>query len=549
MQHADFIHLVRLSEQASEENADAYRRSVWWFMLLGYGFVVVLALAAVGLLAYAIQGYVEHGFRTSLAWVGLSAVALLWVCLRALVTRIDEPQGYRLDRNEAPELFRAISRIRRAVKGPKIDVVLIDDRFNASIVQRPRFGLFGHTSYLTIGWPMLCGLEPKRLFAVIAHEYGHLRGDHGKFAAWIYRTRQAWWRVYTAYHADSGPFSWPLRRFFDWYIPRFNARTFALARNDEYEADRIAAQMLSPEVVGQAWNEIEIKQRWHDDEYWKDVWRRAFQQERPDPMPHAGMRRRLKRPPEEAFAQEALRQAMQRLPSYDDTHPVARDRLAALGVKAGIPDWSRRSSVFLLGDTAKRVAAKFDNEWWERVRREWQRHREHLQRCMERIQALKARSAHLTADEWVDWADCYEALSADDSSLLYEHALRIDPKHATALRRLGEARARILHPDALQTLELLQDHHPQHGFAACEIALELLDRLEHAGHEITPEQRKQWRERRDHFQALEDKAWEAFLLADPCAHGTVAQWSDAERRRVVDELIRTPEVKAAWILG
>ncbi|MED5621808.1 M48 family metallopeptidase [Ideonella sp. BN130291] len=549
MEQADFIHLVRLSEQACESDAKSYRRSVWLFAVLGYAFIVGLAAVAAALLGFVWSTYHQHGFRAGLAWMAFAAAALLWVCVRALVTRFDEPEGFRLDRNDAPELFKAISRIRRAVKGPKIDVVLIDDRFNASIMQRPRFGLFGHTSYLTIGWPMLCALEPRRLLAVIAHEYGHLRGDHGKFSAWVYRTRMAWWRVYTAYHGDQSPVSWLLRRFFDWYIPRFNARTFALAREDEYEADRIAAKLCSPEIVGQAWNEIEVKTRWHDEEYWKDVWRRAFKQEKPEPMPHADMRRKLKRQPDEAFAQEAMRLALQRLPSYDDTHPVARDRLAALGVKPGIPQWSTRSSVQLLGDTAKRVAAHFDGLWWERVRRDWGRHREHLQRCMERIQALKARSSQLSADEWVDWADCFEALSSDDSTLLYEHALNVDPNHALALRRLGEARARSLHPQALDTLDRLQAHHPQHGYAACSIALELLDRLQHAGQDITTPVRRHWRERREHFDKLEQQAWQAFLQEDPCEHTTAPQWSDAERRRIVDELIRTPEVKAAWISG
>lgn len=549
MEQADFIHLVRLSEQAAEEDSQRYRRSVWWFALLGYAFVVLLALLGVAGLWWCLHLLQTGGLRPRLAWVGIASLGLLWVSLRALITHIDEPEGIRLEKHEAPELFKSISRIRRAVKGPPLHAVIIDDQFNAAIVQRPRFGLLGHTNYLVIGWPLLCALEPKRLYAVIAHEYGHLRGDHGKFTAWVYRTRQAWARVYGAYHADDSVFSWVLRRFFEWYIPRFNARTFALARQDEYEADRIAAQMLTPEVVGTAWNEIEIKSRWHDEEYWKDVWRRAYSQERPDPMPHDEMRRKMRRAPPEAFSQEALRRALQRLPNYDDTHPVARDRLAALGVQPAVPEWSRKSSAPLLGESAGRIALHFDNQWWERVRRDWQRHREHLQRCMERIQALKSRASQLNADEWVDWADCFEALSSDDSSLLYEHALRNNPDHATALRRLGEVRARTLHPQALDTLDRLQSKHPQHGYAASGIALELLDRMQHAGQEVTPPMRKHWRERREHFEGLERKAWDAFTEADPCDNTNEPLLSDAERRRVVDELIRTPEVKAAWMAG
>lgn len=38
-------------------------------------------------------------------------------------------------------------------------------------------------------------LDRPRFLAVMAHEYGHLRSDHGQFAAWIYRTRLSWTRL------------------------------------------------------------------------------------------------------------------------------------------------------------------------------------------------------------------------------------------------------------------------------------------------------------------------------------------------------------------
>lgn len=549
MEHVDFMHLVRLSEQACEQDAKAYRRSVWWFAVLGYAVVILLALAALGVLVAIGLAYAARGFRGWMVWSGIASLALLWVSARALMTRFEPPEGYRLQPDDAPELFKALERLRRAVKGPPIDVVMIDAAFNASIMQRPRFGLFGHTNYLTIGWPMLCALEPKRLLAVIAHEYGHLRGEHGKFSAWVYRTRTAWWRMYTTYEDDDSPVSWLLRRFFVWYIPRFNARTFALARQDEYEADRIAARICSAEVVGQAWNEIEIKSRWYDAEYWRRVWRRAAKQEQPEPMPHAEMVQCLLEPPPEPFAREALRQAMQQLPSYDDTHPVPKDRLAALGVRAEVPDWSRKPALMLLGPAARQVAEHFDRAWWDEMKRDWTRHREHLATCRTRIRALKERAPALSADEWVEWAECFESLSADDPSPFYRRALQRDPRHAGALHRLAERGAQAGDAAALHLLEQLQAAHPHHGYAACSMALELLDRLQHTGRDVSAQDRRTWRERRERFEQTEQQAWEAFSGTNPCADTCAPCWSDADRKQVVDELIRTPDVAAAWVVG
>jgi len=84
---------------------------------------------------------------------------------------------------------KALDRIRGKIKGPPVHHVYLDDDFNASIRQVPRFGLFGGAvNSLSIGLPLLMMLDRRRLLSVLAHEYGHLRGNHGKLSAWIYRT-------------------------------------------------------------------------------------------------------------------------------------------------------------------------------------------------------------------------------------------------------------------------------------------------------------------------------------------------------------------------
>ncbi|AKJ31490.1 M48 family metallopeptidase [Caldimonas brevitalea] len=549
MQHVDFMHLVRLSEQACESDARAYRRSVWWFAALGYAAVIAIGLAALASLLALGWAWRQRGFSGWMVWPGLAAAALLLACTRALLIRFEAPEGFRVEPADAPRLFDALERMRRRVKGPPIDVVLIVPEFNAAAVHQPRWGLWGHTNYLLIGWPMLCSLEPRRLLTVIAHEYGHLRGEHGKFSAWVYRTRSAWARIQERYQHDDSPLSWLFSRFFAWYFPRFYARTFAMARQDEYEADRIAAELCSAEVVGQAYNEIQVKARWYDEEYWLAVWRRAALQDKPEPLPHAEMQAALLQPPPPAFAQEALRLALQRLPTYDDTHPVPRDRLAALGQKPQLPDWSQHNAVSWLGAAAARAARHFDTLWWQEMRRDWARHHEHLRRCKQRIDTLKARTAQLDADGWLEWAECFEALSGADSSAFYERALRCEPSHPEAMRGLAARRAQGADPGALDLLERLQAEHVQHGYAACSMALELLDRVQHAGHDVTAKTRRAWRERLERFETLEAQAWQAFSSAHPCEHAVAPRLKDSERKLLTEALIRTREVEAGWVCG
>ena len=193
MDQADFVHLVRLSEHASADNSRAYRRSVAAFAALGYAWVLGCLLLAVGLVAWVLPQLLHGRFKFWMVSLLIAAGGLLWVSLRALWVRLEPPDGVEVTALQAPELFDALARIRRKIKGPPIHKVWLNDEFNASIQQVPRYGLLGGAvNHLTIGLPLLMALDRPRFLAVLAHEYGHLRGDHGRFAAWIYRTRLSW---------------------------------------------------------------------------------------------------------------------------------------------------------------------------------------------------------------------------------------------------------------------------------------------------------------------------------------------------------------------
>ena len=79
---------------------------------------------------------------------------------------------------------------------PKVHEVLLTHDFNAAIAQVPRLGLFGfHKNYLILGLPLMMALSLDQFRAVLAHEFGHLSGAHGRFGSWIYRIRRSWYQL------------------------------------------------------------------------------------------------------------------------------------------------------------------------------------------------------------------------------------------------------------------------------------------------------------------------------------------------------------------
>ncbi len=142
MQHADFVHLVRQSEQASTSNSAGYRRGLAVLAAVGYAWIAGSPLAAAGLLAGAARWLADGRFAVATA-AAVAAAGLLWSGGPAFWQPTAAPRGRRLTPGEAPALFDALERIRGRVDGPRIDEVVLGDSLHASIEQRPRWGLLG----------------------------------------------------------------------------------------------------------------------------------------------------------------------------------------------------------------------------------------------------------------------------------------------------------------------------------------------------------------------------------------------------------------------
>lgn len=545
MERADFVHLVRLSEHASAEDSAGYRRSVAGFAALGYAWVIGCALLGAAVLTW-VGWTATHGrFRGIYIWGAIAGAGLLWTSLRALWFTIEAPDGVRITPKQAPALFESLERIRRKIKGPPIHDVYLDAEFNASIGQRPRWGLFGGArNHLTLGLPLLMAVDRQRLLAVLAHEYGHLRGDHGRFAAWIYRTRLSWARLHESLRHDDGVVGTATQGFLRWYFPRFVARTFALARQDEYEADRIAGKLLGRDVAAAALMEIAIKGDWLAEAFWPAHWRDAAHAALPV-GPYSAMRDQLRLAPPDNFARRSLRQALKRLSDVDDTHPVLRDRLEALDARPVLPAWSRRPAIELLGESAAKWIAHFDQQWCRENATPWKQHHAYLGRVRARISALQAAEASATADEWVERADLMRRLAPEaDVQAFYERALTLVAQHGGALRGLAEILGHREPARRMACLEALHQHSPAHRWWAARVAVEQLE----SDPAFDEAALKQWRERRRQAEEAESRAWEEMTGTGFFESVSRHDLSEFELGELQADLARFHAVTRAWLV-
>jgi Zn-dependent protease with chaperone function len=101
---------------------------------------------------------------------------LLAFLMRPRLGKIDE-DALVLSPADAPEVYALVDDVAAALSSRSADVIVVDERFNAS------WGVVGlrRRRVLTLGLPLLAALEPQQQVSLLAHEVGHERnGDVGR---------------------------------------------------------------------------------------------------------------------------------------------------------------------------------------------------------------------------------------------------------------------------------------------------------------------------------------------------------------------------------
>jgi Zn-dependent protease with chaperone function len=486
MTREDFEALVRRLEVAAAARPRAYRLRVLALIALGYAYVFGALLLAIGLVVAlgfaASQAGRAHGALLRLvAKLGWALAAVAVAIARALWVRFDAPQGIPLARGEHPELFAAIERVRRHMRAPRAHRVVLSDDFNAGVVQQPRLGVLGwQRNHLVLGLPLLQALSREQFEAVLAHEYGHLSGSHGKLGGWIYRTNVTIQRLAAKMESERHWASFVFLPFFRWFYPLLHATSFVQRRAQEYAADQGGAELAGARQMADALLALNLRGAFLDEDYWPRIRRRAAEAPRPDIGPYSALAPAVFEGVEPARADAWLARALERETGVDDSHPSLRDRLRALGEAPRIPPGLVESAAAsLLGDALPRLAAALDASWREAVAPSWEQRFERVREARRRLAELDARAAGgaLSAADAFERAELVEEQRDESEALpLYRQVLAREPGHVGARFALGRLLAGRDDPEGLSHLDAAIAAHRSAVIPACQHAYAFLRR-------------------------------------------------------------------------
>lgn len=453
MDSAQFQSLVADAEALARRDPAALRRRVRLLVALGYGYVVGLLVLVLGTLAFLVT-LSFTGRALAWTWKPIVALAVLaFALLRSLWVRVDAPTGEPLTRQQAPKLFQRVEAIRRSLKAPKPDVVLLTQDFNAAVTTIPRFGVLGgERTYLIVGLPLMAAMAPRHLDAVLAHEFGHLSGAHPKFGLWVHRVGRIWGQLLGRMESSNAIGDFIFGRFLRWYTPRLNAHGFALARDDEYAADADAARASGAKVAAQALASIAVRDQVYD-RFWSDLGKRVTTEAAPPERSWTLLPEAFAagdRIPERA---RWLATALKRENLIEDTHPSLRLRLGALkALREPMPDAeallaelvppvTSSAAEHYLGAFAQQRLQAWEQAWRRDSADGWARAHAELAKDRATADALVARDAAgetLTVAELWTAAEAILRLDGPDAGLPWlERAVAVDPAHAPSHYALG----------------------------------------------------------------------------------------------------------------
>lgn len=409
-----------LSQKAERELKDApsvYDRNVIVMAGLGYLFIFSVIALLVGLL-FMVINWTIHAQRMNYGSIKLLLLLglLLWIIFKALWIKQNPPQGIELKKIEAPRLFDMLDELSRKLN-TRVDVVLVDDEYNAAVRQVPTAGFLDlHRNYLMLGLPLMMSQSPEQFKSVLAHELGHLSGNHSKSKAWIYNLRIRWLQLLDTIQKEAQPFFFaPFYLFFSWFTPRFSAYTLALARAHELEADSAAVAIVGPKAFSESMLLLPLHAHFLSQSFWPKKLDSVKHEAAPPERVYNDLQHELSTFSHDGQSiEEILKGALNEKGSGADTHPPLKTRLTAGHFtpllklnEDGLPDMNDSASAALLAEVSKpiskaesaadfylgtaldEVIGQLNKSYSEQLQESWQWRHEFLQATLKRLEEIE----------------------------------------------------------------------------------------------------------------------------------------------------------------
>jgi Zn-dependent protease with chaperone function len=468
--------LIKKLEILARKNPQAYRIQISILIGLGYCY---LALPAVLLCLYVYHWYtIFNSFGRPISNLivftllpTIHFLALIIVCFLSIslfnifFNKIPPPHGVILDlkKRDNSQIRDILQDISKKVGSVEIDSVVMTADVNAAVIQVPKFGIFGKKqNFLILGLPLMLSLSSEQFKAVLAHEFAHLSTNELSLNNWLYRLVTTYKYLQENALKDNkiDLYVWLFLR---WYVPLLDVHSFVLRRINEYEADRLAANITGTKNFANALMSIEIVQHYLNEKFWPSIYKDRGMQPEPPANIFELMGKSIATECDPIDIQRWLKYSLNKQTNLSDTHPCLADRLLALGYRYGEAQdldsclkFHDSSARRCLGNSYYYILSQFNRIWVQSELYNWELNYASLQKSQQSVNRLveKSENDSLTVDElWRLATRKLEIGDYDSAIIIFYQILERNPNHAKTNLSLGTILLDTNNTDGINYLE------------------------------------------------------------------------------------------------
>ncbi len=280
----------------------------------------------------------------------IGLVTVFFMLKPILARRVVERAPLALDRAQAPLLYAMLEELCEAIHAPMPRQIEVDCRLNAAAGFRRGFvSFFGRDLTFRIGLPLVVGMSVQQLVGVLAHELGHFSQRLGMRLSYVVRRINAWFsravyerdawdiRIAEATQESDARIGivllfarlgiWMSRRVLWVLMTIGHLVSCILLRRMEYDADRVAAEVIGTEAYANGLNRLAVLEVASEKAY-SDLATAWRERRLADNLPALIARRLRQLPPEiHCLIVEHAQTIRSR---FAQTHPSMARRLTAL---------------------------------------------------------------------------------------------------------------------------------------------------------------------------------------------------------------------------
>ncbi len=281
------------------------------------------------------------------------------------------PTGLDVTEEKFPHLSKLIEELASEFGKPKIDRIIIRDKYEMRVIKTPRSGMpFLNTCTLIIGLPVLQTMSPLYFRALLARRIGQLSTQHTPVTTRLYFLNDIWSQFKISCKRSKNKAAKVLGYFFQLYSPLYQSLLMPLLQNEELEADSYGMDLIHSEDMVECIVYEEVVIEFLNKKFWPKIYHMAKRSKMPEFMPYSQITKVIKA----GITDDEISTTIQAALKLDVTHPGLTPSLAKrlnhLGHSRPLPPkrLSKTAADYYLGSSLGKIIQLFDKRWLAKIK-------------------------------------------------------------------------------------------------------------------------------------------------------------------------------------